>query len=70
MYFELFLFKKYILLMYCKCSYLRVVVIYISYVVNIKLDEIFMRMEKIKILNERVFNYVFAYLIFGGIVCL
>lgn len=58
MYFELFLFKKYILLMYCKCSYLRVVVIYISYVVNIKLYEIFMRMEKIKILKEFLIMYL------------
>lgn len=44
--------------MYCKCSYLRVVVIYISYVVNIKLDEIFMRMEKIKILKEFLIMYL------------
>lgn len=58
MYFELFLFKKYILLMYCKCSYLRVVVIYISYVVNIKLYEIFMRMEKIKIFKEYLIMYL------------
>lgn len=58
MYFELFLFKKYILLMYCKCSYLWVVVIYISYVVNIKLYEIFMRMEKIKILKEFLIMYL------------
>lgn len=52
MYFELFSFKKYTSLMYCKCSYLRVVVIYTSYVVNIKLDEIPMRIEKIKTLKE------------------
>lgn len=58
MYFELFLFEKYILLMYCKCSYLRVVVIYIIYVVNIKLYEIFMRMEKIKILKEFLIMYL------------
>lgn len=58
MYFELFLFEKYILLMYCKCSYLRVVVIYISYVVNIKLYEIFMCMEKIKILKEFLIMYL------------
>lgn len=38
--------------MYCKCSYLRVVVIYTSYVVNIKLHEIPMHMEKIKTLKE------------------
>lgn len=35
--------------MYCKCSYLRVVVIYTTYVVNIKLHEIPMRMEKTKL---------------------
>lgn len=44
--------------MYCKCSYLWVVVIYISYVVNIKLYEIFMRMEKIKIFKEYLIMYL------------
>lgn len=44
--------------MYCKCSYLRVVVIYTSYVVNIKLDEIPMRMEKIKTLKESLIMHL------------
>lgn len=57
--------------MYCKCSYLRVVVIYTTYVVIIKHKTAWNTHAYGKNQNfERVFNHASAYLIPGGIVCL